>query len=78
MGCTDIEAKAWNRHRFRIDSESLYRIRSGFPRLTTSMLPGRVAPHGVHKITYQVDLSAAAPFLCDEAVLTDLEERFAS
>lgn len=74
MGCADIDAESWNRHRFRVDSESLYGVRPGFPRLTTSMLTGRVAPHGVHKVAYEVDLFTATAFLCDTAVRADLEK----
>ena len=78
VGCRDIDAESWNRHRFRVDSESLYGIRPGFPRLTMSMLTDRIAPHGVHRVTYEIDLSAAVPFLCDDALLAELEESLCS
>ena len=77
-GCRDVDAKDWSRHRFRFDSEWLYEIRPGFPRLTASMLNDGIAPRGVHEVSYKVDLSVAAPFLCDPGVLADLEERLCS
>lgn len=78
MGCNDIDAERWSRHRFRTESYHLYEIRPGFPRLTMSMLTGGIAPSGVHKVSYQIDLSAAQPFLCEERVLADLEETLCS
>ncbi len=75
VGCINIDAEDWNRHRFRSESEHLYEIRPGFPRLTNSMLGNGTAPLGVHKISYQIDLSVADPFLCDQAVHAALEER---
>lgn len=73
-GCKDADAEQWNRHRFRIESERLYEIRPGFPRLVMSMLIGGAVPHGVHGVTYHVDLSAADPFSCEASVMEDLEE----
>ena len=78
MGCSDIDAERWNRHRFRTESEHLYEIRPGFPRLTMSMLTGTVVPHGVHRVSYHVDLSVADPFLCKKDELTNLEEMLCS
>ena len=72
-GCKDVDAEQWNCHRFRIESERLYEIRPGFPRLVMSMLTGGAVPHGVHGVTYQVDLSAADPFSCEKSVMVDLE-----
>ena len=46
-----------------------------FPRLTNSMVGNGIAPPGVHRVSYQIDLSVADPFLCDPAVHTALEER---
>ena len=74
VGCKDVDAEEWNRHRFRIESERLYEIRPGFPRLVMSMLNGGAVPHGVHGVTYHVDLAAADPFRCEARVMKDLEE----
>ena len=74
-GCSDVDASEWNRYRFRSEAERLYEIRPGFPRLTVSMLSEGVVPRGVHKITYQADLSIAGSFLCDRTVFADLEQR---
>ena len=78
VGCSNVDAEDWNQHRFRTESEYLYEIRPGFPRLTISMLADGIAPHGVHEITYQIDLSVAHPFLCDSTVHAALEERLCS
>ncbi len=75
VGCSDVDAEDWNRHRFRIDSEYLYEIRPGFPRLVHSMLAEGIAPRGIHEVTYQIDLSVADPFLCDPTVFAGLEQR---
>ena len=74
-GCNDVDAKQWNGHSFRIESEHLYDIRPGFPRLVMSMLISGVVPHGVRGVTYQVDLSAADSFLCQGSVMAELEEK---
>ena len=74
-GCKDVDAEQWNRHRFRIESEHLYEIRPGFPRLVMSMLNDGVVPHGVHGVTYHVDLSAADSFSCEGSVMADLKEK---
>ena len=78
VGCSDVDAQGWNRHKFRIDSEYLYEIRPGFPRLTISMLKESNVPHGVYDVAYKVDLTVAAPFLCNPAELADLEDRLCS
>lgn len=74
-GCRDPEAEEWNRKSFRLESEQLYEIRPGFPRLTHTMLKDRTLPHGVHDVTYAIDLSVADRFLCDTTVYGDLETR---
>ena len=74
VGCNDIDAERWNRHRFRTESGHLYEIRPGFPRVTMSMLAGGVVPTGVHGVSYQVDLSVAHSFLCEEGTLARLEK----
>ena len=37
VGCNNVDAEEWNSRRFRTESELLYEIRPGFPRLTSSM-----------------------------------------
>lgn len=75
VGCSNVDAEDWNRYSFRCESEALYEVRPGFPRLVISMLTGGVSPHGVHEVTYQIDLSVADPFLCDPTVMGKLEKR---
>lgn len=75
VGCSNVDAEEWNRYSFRCESEALYEVRAGFPRLVLSMLTGGIAPHGVHEVAYYIDLSVAEPFLCDSTVLVKLEQR---
>ena len=75
VGCTDAIAEAWNRHSFRLESEHLYEIRPGFPKLTRTMLKDGFLPHGVHDVTYTIDLSVAGGFRCQTAEYRDLEAR---
>ena len=75
VGCSNVDAEDWNRYSFRCESESLYEVKPGFPRLVISMLTGGIAPHGVHEVSYHIDLSIADPFLCDSTVLDELEEK---
>ena len=75
VGCKDVDVEQWNRHMFRIESEHLYEIRPGFPRLVMSMLNGGAVPHGVHGVTYRVDLLAAQSFSCERSVMADLEKK---
>ena len=75
VGCSNVDAEDWNRYLFRCESEYLYEVRPGFPRLVISMLTGGIAPRGVHEVAYHVDLSVADPFLCDPTILGELEER---
>ena len=75
VGCSNVDGEAWNRYSFRYESEALYEVQPGFPRLVISMLTGGIAPRGVHEVAYHVDLSVADAFLCDPTVLGKLEER---
>ena len=74
-GCPDAFAEEWNRHRFRRESEDLYEVRPGFPRLTRTMLIDGLVPHGVHDVAYTIDLSAAGDLRCQAAAYRDLEAR---
>ena len=74
-GCKDPDADEWNRNSFRLESERLYEIRPGFPRLTHTMLDDGALPCGVHDVTYTIDLSVADRFLCATTVYGDLETR---
>lgn len=66
IGCEDFDKPRWNCHSFRIQSEFLYEVRDGFPRLTSSMLLAGVAHAGLSAITYSIDLSFASQFLAPE------------
>ena len=75
VGCRDVDSESWNRTSFRIAAETLYEIRPGFPRLISSMLAQGTAPHGVHEVSYRIDLSVAETFRCDAAAYRLLESR---
>lgn len=60
-GCEDIDSARWNRHSFRLDSEVLFRVEDGFPRMTSSMLADGMVSAGVSDVSYLVDLSLAEP-----------------
>ena len=77
-GCRDAAAEEWNRHSFQRESEKLYEIREGFPRMTRTMLREAAVPGGVHDVTYKIDLSLAEKFLCDARVYRELEAKLCS
>lgn len=64
VGCPDVEADAWNRVAFRLESESFYRVETGFPRIVPSAFAGGQGPVGVDEVTYRIDLSVALAFKC--------------
>ena len=74
-GCEDALAEEWNRHKFRRESEQLYEIRAGFPRLTRTMLKDNSVPFGVHDVSYTIDLSVATAFRCGATAYRDLETK---
>jgi len=61
-GCTDVDDKSWNQDRFRIETQTLYRVDGSFPRLVSSMFAGGVVPAGVSDVTYRIDLAVAKCF----------------
>jgi len=68
IGCDDFQNVRWNARSFRLNAESLYEVRDGFPKLTSAMLRGGVKPAGLFSVKYSVDLSFATDFLqSDEA-----------
>jgi hypothetical protein len=73
-GCEDYDKPRWNRQSFRIESESLYEVSDGFPRLTSSMLSNGVAPAALSAISYSIDLSFASNFLRSAAVYRIIEK----
>lgn len=64
VGCPDVHGDAWNRDAFRMESESLYRVEGGFPRIVPSGLKDGTPPLGVSKVAYVVDLSVASAWKC--------------
>ena len=78
IGCRDADAEEWNRQSFRRESERLYKIRDGFPRMTRTMLRETAVPGGVHDVAYKIDLSRAEKFLCDAKMYRVLEAKLCS
>lgn len=74
IGCDDFDAPDWNHHSFRLESETVYEVRPGFPRLTSSMLTTRTVPAGVSGVSYQIDLSLATPFILSPDAFSKIEQ----
>ena len=73
-GCTNVDSGGWNRVAFRLERERLFEVRDGFPRLVPSMLEGGALPSGIGRLTYQIDLAAAASFARNAQQAADLEK----
>jgi hypothetical protein len=71
-GCTDVDGEDWNRTAFRVENETLYEVRSEFPRLVSSMLPTDAVP-GISDVSYTVDLAIATSFRLDRMQAGELE-----
>ena len=76
VGCPDVDADTWNGPSFKLESEMLYEIREGFPRLVPSMLPGAVSPLGVSDVSYKIDLSVATEFARKPSRFAEIEQAF--
>ena len=63
VGCDDVNDDAWNRLAFRFETETLYEVENGFPRLVPSMLEKGHCPAGVSEVNYRIDLSMAEGFI---------------
>lgn len=74
IGCENFNDSKWNFKKFRVQSESLYEVRDGFPRLTSSMLLAGAKHAGLSAINYSVDLSFASNFLVPESSYDELEK----
>lgn len=63
MGCEDATSGTWNSFRAEVEGMDIYRVVDGFPRITTMSFEGSCLPHGVLGLSYEIDLTAAQPFL---------------
>jgi hypothetical protein len=61
----EADEDEYRRTTFQVSSEAWYDVRDGFPRLIDESFHGGVAPSWLGDINYEVDLSAAVPFLAD-------------
>ena len=75
VGCTNLDSEEWNRMAFQLESERLFEVRDGFPRLVSSMLKGGTLPSGIGQLTYQIDLTAATSFACSPQQAEALEKK---
>lgn len=73
IGCTDVDADAWNEKSFRLENETLYRVERGFPRLIQSSLAGAAVPEGISNVCYVTDLAAASAFRIDPSLVEEIE-----
>ncbi len=62
VGCPNPESEEWNRLTFRRESEALYEVALGFPRLSRSFLSSVPGIEGIRSVEYSVDLGSAAAF----------------
>lgn len=76
IGCNDVDDESWNAAAFRLERESLYEVREGFPRVVPSLFAGGSAPAGVSGLTYVTDLAVAAHFLLPPENIGAIEELF--
>ncbi|MDE0102151.1 MAG: PD-(D/E)XK motif protein [Bryobacterales bacterium] len=76
-GCESLDSEQWNRAALHLESEQLYAVRAGFPRLSPSMLKEGSLPAGVGRLKYEIDLSAAASFACSASQAARLEAELA-
>lgn len=65
MGCVDPGLDIWNSQRFELAGERHYEVKDGFPRIVPSTFGGSVPP-GIERVLYELDLSAASSFECDQ------------
>ncbi|WP_110638670.1 PD-(D/E)XK motif protein [Pseudomonas sp. CC120222-01a] len=72
-GCEDFQSARWNTRSFRLNSESFYEVKDGFPKLTSAMLLGGVRPAGLFSVKYSVDLSFACDFLQSNEAYRSIE-----
>ncbi|KAA0678180.1 PD-(D/E)XK motif protein [Azospirillum brasilense] len=68
----------WAQFRFSFLDSDVYRVVSGFPRLTPASLAEAELPSGVSHFRYRVNLSAARDFRLDRPEAEALVQRFAA
>ncbi|MDI6905961.1 MAG: PD-(D/E)XK motif protein, partial [Thermoanaerobacterales bacterium] len=61
-GYSPLYAERYSQTRFRVVSERLYLVETGFPRLSTSSFSGGL-PRGVERVEYEINLEIC-PHLC--------------
>ena len=74
VGCADVRADSWNQLSFRLETETLYEISEGFPRLVPSILSDPSIPASISDVSYRIDLGTAVNFTKDLSQFSDIEE----
>lgn len=64
-GYEDAHAPEYEKARFRVRGQGLYKVSSGFPRLVPTSISGGL-PVGVGNVNYELRLEAAGPWLLSE------------
>lgn len=77
VGCPSVDADAWNSDAFRIESEAVYRVEAGFPRIVPSVFDSGRAPDGVDDVTYRINLDAASGNRCTIGEIDQIFRSFA-
>lgn len=76
VGCGDVSDPSWNHASFRFEHETLFHVKSGFPRLVPAMLTGGSSPPGISNVSYTTDLSTALDYRVDPSEMGKIEELF--
>lgn len=76
VGCEDVSDPEWNQASFRLETESLYRVAKGFPRLVPGMLALGTTPAGISGVSYTTDLSIAEAFRVAPIEVKNIEDLF--
>ncbi|MDC7710059.1 PD-(D/E)XK motif protein [Vogesella indigofera] len=77
-GCSNVDDPAWNAMAYHLESENLYKVSDGFPRIVLNTMANGSLPAGVSDVVYKVDLSCAQEHRLDEQAAASLEKEFAS
>ena len=78
IGCDDVEGHEWNIVSYRLESECLYEVCEGFPRISRESLTGGALHPGVTDLTYVADLAFAEHCRRDGARAAALDQEIAS
>ncbi|WP_158559752.1 MULTISPECIES: PD-(D/E)XK motif protein [unclassified Herbaspirillum] len=78
LGCSSLNSSEWDRARYALEHMDAYRVKEGFPRISSAAFPDERLPAGVRDVTYAVDLLAASDFLFSETEMDPLFRKMTS